>query len=429
MEDDDLVDAVQELGAERLLELLAQAPLDLLVLAHLSRGTEAERIAPLLVGPGRADVGGHDDHGVAEVDRSTVAISQPTVVEDLQQGVEHLRVRLFDFVEEDDLVGPSAHRFGELAALVEPDVAWRRPEQTTDRVRLHVLGHVQPQQGVFIVEQVIRQRLGQLGLTDAGGSQEQERTDRPLRVAQTRPRAPNRVGDGDDSLVLVDHPGMQRLFQVQQLGGFFGVQALDRHTRPGCDDSSDVLRCHGCARHAPFDLRQRLGELFLEPQTVGFGLCRGFVVAVVPGGVLLELQPLDAGGGAVRLFDGSPQAHLGRGLVHQVDGLVRQAAILDVALAEPHGGLQRLLADAQLMVLLVTRLQPFEDLQRLFRRGLVHVHGREAPLERRVGLDALPIFVVRGCADQTQLAARQSRLEQVGTIQSAFGVTRADERV
>ena len=83
MEDDDLVDAVQELRSEGALQLLAQPSLDLLVLAYLSRGAEAERVAALLVRAGRADVGRHDHHGVAEVDRSTVTIGEPSIVENL----------------------------------------------------------------------------------------------------------------------------------------------------------------------------------------------------------------------------------------------------------------------------------------------------------------------------------------------------------
>ena len=81
--------------------------------------------------------------------------------------------------------------------------------------------------------------------------------------------------------------------------------------------------------------------LLFEAQSVGLGLRRAFVVAVLPGRVFLGLQPLDLRGRAVGLLDRGAQAHLGRGLVHQVDGLVGQAAVLDVALAQPHGGLQR----------------------------------------------------------------------------------------
>jgi len=42
----------------------------------------------------RADVGGHDDHRVPEVDGAALGVGDPAVVEHLQQGVEHVRVRL-----------------------------------------------------------------------------------------------------------------------------------------------------------------------------------------------------------------------------------------------------------------------------------------------------------------------------------------------
>ena len=268
MEDDDLVDAVEELGAEGPLELLAQAALDLLVLAYLSRGAEAERVAALFVGPRRADIGRHDDDGVAEVHRSTVAVGQATVVQDLQQGVEDLRVRLLDLVEEDHLVRPAADCLGELAALIEANVAWRRAEQTAHGVRLHVLGHVQPQQGIVVVEQVFGERLGQLGLAHAGRAEEQERANGSLGIAKSRARAPDGVRDGDDGLVLVDHPSVQRLFEVQQLGGFLAVQALDGHAGPRRDHGRHVFGLDNRASaRGPRPARALLG--FPPPAGVG----------------------------------------------------------------------------------------------------------------------------------------------------------------
>ena len=76
-----------------------------------------------------ADVRGHDQDGVAEVDRPPLAVGQPAVVEDLEQHVEDVRVRLLDLVEEHDAVGAAAHGLGELAALLVADVAGRRADQ------------------------------------------------------------------------------------------------------------------------------------------------------------------------------------------------------------------------------------------------------------------------------------------------------------
>ena len=49
-----------------------------------------------------ADVRGHHDDRVREIDRVAVAVGQPAVVEHLQQDVEHVAVGLFDFVEQHD---------------------------------------------------------------------------------------------------------------------------------------------------------------------------------------------------------------------------------------------------------------------------------------------------------------------------------------
>ena len=48
-----------------------------------------------------AEVRGHHDDGVAEVDRAALAVGQPPVVEHLEEHVEDVGMRLLDLVEED----------------------------------------------------------------------------------------------------------------------------------------------------------------------------------------------------------------------------------------------------------------------------------------------------------------------------------------
>src|SRR4029077_2234652 len=88
LEDHDLVDAVQELGPQRLAQALEHELTDALGLFVL-----AEEVAP--------EVRGHDDHGIAEIDGATLAVGESAVVEELQQDVEDVAVGLFDLVEED----------------------------------------------------------------------------------------------------------------------------------------------------------------------------------------------------------------------------------------------------------------------------------------------------------------------------------------
>ena len=79
------------------------------------------------------EVRGHDDDAVAEVDPATLGVGQVPVLEDLQQDVEDLGMRLLDLVEEHDRVALAADRLGQLAALVEADVAGRRADEPRTR--------------------------------------------------------------------------------------------------------------------------------------------------------------------------------------------------------------------------------------------------------------------------------------------------------
>ncbi len=148
MEQDDLVDAVQELGAE--------------MRAHDGHHLVAHGVAVLALRLVHeifgAEIGGHDDERVAEIDGAALAVGEPAVVEHLEQHVEHVGVRLLDLVEQDDLIGPPAHGLGQRAALFIADIAGRRADQPGDGVLLHVFAHVDADHGVLVVEQEFGER-------------------------------------------------------------------------------------------------------------------------------------------------------------------------------------------------------------------------------------------------------------------------------
>ena len=61
--------------------------------------------------------------------------------------------------------------------------------------------------------------------------------------------------------------------------------------------------------------------------------------------------------------------------------------------------------------------------------GLAHKDDLEAALQRGIFLDVFAVFVQRGCADGTQLAAGQRRFKHVAGVNCAFGSTCAYERM
>ena len=94
-----------------------------------------------------------------------------------------------------------------------------------------------------------------------------------------------------------------------------------------------------------------------------------------------------------------------RGLVDQVDGLVRQEARGDVAVGQRGRRDQRGVGDPHAVVHLVAVLEAAQDADGVLDRRLADQHLLEAPLQRGVLLDVLAVLVERGGADHA--AARR----------------------
>ena len=118
-----------------------------------------------------------------------------------------------------------------------------------------------------------------------------------------------------------------------------------------------------------------------------------------------------------------------RGLVDEVDRLVGQLPVLDVAVGELGGGLERLVGDRDAVVRLVAVAETAEDLDGVVDGRLLDAHLLEAALESGVTLEVLAVLVERRRADRLELAARERRLEDRGRVDRALGRARADEIV
>ena len=94
----------------------------------------------------------------------------------------------------------------------------------------------------LVVEQEAGQRLGQLGLADAGRAEEHERADRPVRILQPGARAAHRLRDGLHRLALADDALAELVFHAQQLVALAFQHLVDRNAGPARDDLGDVVR-------------------------------------------------------------------------------------------------------------------------------------------------------------------------------------------
>ena len=298
---------------------------------------------------------------------------------------------------------------------------------------LGVFAHVQLDQGVLVAEQELRQRLGELGLADAGWAGEDERPARPLRILQSGPRTPDRPGQRAYGVVLADVALAQLVLHPQQSGRLLLGQLEDRDARRGGQHLGDDLFVD-LSHHvqvAGLPLRLAFGpggeQLLLVVAQPG----RPLEVLSVDGGFLLQT---DRGHLLVELpqvrwcrHPADPQP--GAGLVDQVDGLVRQEAVGDVAVGHLRRGDQRLVGDGHPVVSLIAIPQPTQDVDGVGDGRLGHLNRLETTFQRGVLFDVLAVLVEGGRANGLQFAAGQHRLENAGGIDRALGGSRAHQSV
>ncbi len=300
---------------------------------------------------------------------------------------------------------------------------------------LHVLGHVEADHLLGIAEQEGRQGLGQLRLAHARGAQEEERAHGPVGVLEARPGPAHGAGHGAHRLGLADDALVELGLHVHQVGLLVALEGLHGNARPAGHHVLDVLLSH--LGEAGVVLLRQLAAVLLEllaelqlPLAQEDGL---FEIATQDRLVHLVDDPVQLlfVGLALGILAAGPHAqlHPGAGLVQQVDGLVGQEAVGDVAVGQVDRGLHGLLGVAHPVEQLVAAADALDDAQALGLVRGVHRHRLEAPHQAAVLVDVLGVFLVRGGADALDLAPAEGRLQDVGRVQAALGRARADEAV
>ena len=157
----------------------------------------------------------------------------------------------------------------------------------------------------------------------------------------------------------------------------------------------------------------------------------GGIVGLLHERLLLNLQLGELARGGVDLDRHAVELHAQAacGLVNQVDGLVGQEAIGDVAIGEVGGSHKRAIGDVHAMEDLVLLLEATQNGDGVLDGRLAHHNGLETTGERRVLLDVLAVLIERGRADRVQVATGERRLEDVAGVHGALGSARAHNGV
>ena len=428
VEADHFIHAVQELRTQELTERLERA-----FTAHVAdRTAEADRRGFRVA----SGIGGHDDDRVLKVHCPPLGIGDMSVVQDLQQDIHHVRMRLLDFVEENDGIGFAADLFGELAGLVVADIAGRRTDNAGDGELLHKLGHIQPDQALRAVEHVGGEPLDQFGLSDAG-SPHKDKADRFALDLESDTAAADCRTDRVHRLVLTDdmllQPGV-KAGQALQLVLFDGGS---RDFGPELDDASQIIHGQfgsslGIEHLLLLAEAEFLAAQFRDACIAGFHLLLG--IRVVPTGVIrqqcirfetdvlqftLHLHPAVD----VRVLE----IHIRARLVQEVDGLVGEEAVRDIALTHGDGLLAHVIRDLHTVVVLIVMRDAAENRDAVFNGRLIHRHRLEPALQCGVFFNMLAVLGEGRGTDHLDLTAGEGGLEDIRRVHAALGVPGSDD--
>src|SRR5947209_5101574 len=93
-----------------------------------------------------------------EIHDLPMRVGETAVVQNLEQEIKDLGVCLFNLIKQDNAIGASMYRLGQLTCLIVADIAWRSTNEPGGMMALHELGHVQFDQRVLIAKERCGQR-------------------------------------------------------------------------------------------------------------------------------------------------------------------------------------------------------------------------------------------------------------------------------
>ena len=176
-----------------------------------SGGAEAQTLSPELA----SHVGGHDHNGIAEADPAAGGIRQHSLLHNLQQNPQHLRMGLLQLVEKHQAVGTAADGLRQLAPLLIAHIAGRGADEPGHGLLFHIFRHIQPEHGLPGTENLLGQHPTQLGFSYAGGAGEEQTGNGPPRIPDAGIAPADGFRHSGNRLALADDFRRQQTLQFQ----------------------------------------------------------------------------------------------------------------------------------------------------------------------------------------------------------------------
>ena len=111
----------------------------------------------------------------------------------------------------------------------------------------------------------------------------------------------------------------------------------------------------------------------------------------------------------------------GTGFIHQVNGLIRQKTVCDIAVAQACRGNQGIIVNMNTVIGFETVFQAAQNRNGIFYIWFADLNLLETTFQRGIFFDVLAVFVECGGTDHVQFASCQHWFKQICCVHAAFG--------
>ena len=306
--------------------------------------TEAQTFAPDLA----AGVGGHYHNGIFKADPPARGVREAPLLHDLQKDSQNVRMGLFQFIQQHQTVGSSAHRFRQFAPFFVAHISRRRANQPGYRLLFHKFRHIQPDHRLPAAINLLGQYPAKLRFPHPCGACKHQAGNGPFSVPDAGKSSSYRLRRRFHRLRLSDDLTCQHLLQIQQPLPLAAGKPAEGNSRPQRYHRRDIPRGN---RSSPAVFRPPGGNPLHSVPKPGRLFEIAFPDRVLK--LLLQLLPTGIAGPAPQFF----HSHPGGPFIHQVNGLIRQIQVRQIPDRQPDSLLQGILGNPKPVMLLQPRLQ------------------------------------------------------------------------
>ena len=357
----------------------------------------------------KASVWSSDNYSVLEVDRIPLTICQTTIVQNLEEKGDHLRIRLFNFVKKDDWVWVTANTFCQsIAVVIITNITSCCTNQFRNSCAVAVFWHVQTDDSIFSSEHIKSQLFSQLSFTNTSRSYKEEATDWTVTFVKSCTVTTDGTCHCFNGFILTDNLSLQTVTHIFQTFDISCTHLWHWNTRHPFYRFGHIVDC--CCYFMVF--RMVFNFLFKFFDT-NFCIKSCFVIFFSSCSFLFSFFFFNFMFHSMDICYWMLGCQVSSCHIDQVNGLIRQATLWNVLDRIINRCFQNFIWQDDIVVFFIKITDSLKNLERIFSWWSIDLHFVKTTSKSRILQDGVTIFILSGCPNDCQFPTWKSRFDDI----------------